>query len=420
MIVLRFMAFFTLMLAGFTLIRPKTGWGRLIGFIPKLWAGSMISVIGLWGLCSAMLGLFFDDGWLTSLGLVTAVVSIRHIYRIIKRSLRVGQSITPIKHLQSGVVQQTRLSYPWRVRWIEPSDETLCEQDVVITNHKTTGEAVLADLWQPANPSYRSGVGILYLHGSGWHYADKDFGTRHFFRHLARQGHVVVDLAYTLAPQADRFGMVADIKHAIDWMKQNAPNLGIRMDRIILMGGSAGGHLALLAGYTPHHSKFDPPDLANDTSVRGVVSYYGPPNLGAQFERFAELPGLTCKTKLERVLMNYLAVRFGFEPLPVHSLLPEFLGGTPAEVPERYELGSPTTYITQQCPPTLLLQGLHDFSGAASEVRKLHHGLKSVGCAVYLLELPDTEHGFDLYRPQWSPAAQAAAYVTERFLAALI
>jgi acetyl esterase/lipase len=68
----------------------------------------------------------------------------------------------------------------------------------------------------------------------------------------------------------------------------------------------------------------------------------------------------------------------------------------------------------------LLLQGAHDFSGVAPEVRKLYTTLTDAGCPAYLLELPDTEHGFDLYKPKWSPAAQAATYITERFLASLI
>jgi acetyl esterase/lipase len=290
----------------------------------------------------------------------------------------------------------------------------------VIVDWKKTRDDLLADLWQPVHPDFRSGLGLIYLHGSGWHYADKNFGTKQFFRHLTRQGHVVVDLAYTLAPKVDLFGMVADIKYCIDWMKQHAQNLGVRPDRIIVMGGSAGGHLALLAGYTPNHPTFDPPELINDTGVHGVVSYYGPPDLRAQFASFAELPGLTGSTRIERMFMKYLASRFGFEPLPVHSLLPEFLGGTPEEIPELYDLGSPITHIGKHCPPTLMLQGLHDFSGAAPEVSRLHLALKKSGCDSHLLRLPDTEHGFDLFRPQWSPAAQAATYVTDRFLASLL
>ena len=39
----------------------------------------------------------------------------------------------------------------------------------------------------------------------------KDVGTRRFFRHLAGQGHVVMDVAYTLAPRAQLRAMVADV-----------------------------------------------------------------------------------------------------------------------------------------------------------------------------------------------------------------
>jgi acetyl esterase/lipase len=203
-------------------------------------------------------------------------------------------------------------------------------------------------------------------------------------------------------------------------MKKHAQDLGVNADRVVLIGGSAGGHLALLAGYTPNHPRLDPPDITGDTSVRGVISYYGPSDLRVQFDRFNELPGLTGSTGVERVVMTYLEARFGFDVVPVHSLLPNFLGGTPSEVPEVYDLGSPSKHIGGHCPPTLLLQGAHDFRGMAPEVRNLYEALRGVGCSSFLLELPDTEHGFDLYKPQWSPAAQAATYVTERFLASLI
>jgi hypothetical protein len=66
----------------------------------------------------------------------------------------------------------------------------------------------------------------------------------------------------------------------------------------------------------------------------------------------------------------------------------------------------------------LLLQGLHDFSGAVPQVRKMQAALSSSGCRTFLFELPDTEHGFDLFKPRWSPAAIAATYVTKGFLEA--
>jgi acetyl esterase/lipase len=291
---------------------------------------------------------------------------------------------------------------------------------VAIGWNSHTGEDILVDVWSPPRSITPSGLGIVFLHGSGWHYADKDFGTRHFFKHLAWQGHVIVDVAYSLAPAVDISGMLGDVKRAIVWTKRHSEELKVHSDRVVLMGGSAGGHLALLAAYTAGNPRFDPPDLSESTSVCAVVSYYGPTDLRAQFDRFSELPGLVGERRLERMFMTYLEKRTGFQVIPVHILLPSLLGGTPTEVSELYELASPSKHVSGSCPPTLLLQGSHDFSGAAPQVFMLHKSLLKAGALSYLLELPGTEHGFDLYKPRWSPAAQAATYVTERFLASVL
>ena len=118
-------------------------------------------------------------------------------------------------------------------------------------------------------------MGVIYIHGGGWRIGYKDMGTRTFFQRLVGQGHVVSDIAYTLSPQADIPTMVTEINQAILWMKEKSGAFGVNPERIVLMGASAGGHLALLAAYTPNHPAFRlfPPDTG-DTSVRGVVAYY--------------------------------------------------------------------------------------------------------------------------------------------------
>jgi acetyl esterase/lipase len=160
----------------------------------------------------------------------------------------------------------------------------------------------------------------------------------------------------------------------------------------------------------------NPASLPVSTSVCTVISYYGPTDLQAQFERFSELPTLTGKGWVERTFMGYLRIRTGFEVIPVHELIPGLLGGSPLDVPETYDLVSPVKLISENCPPTRLLQGKHDFSGVVPQVVQLHKTLLQSGVISYLFELPGTEHGFDLYRPKWSPAAQSATFVTERFL----
>ena len=96
------------------------------------------------------------------------------------------------------------------------------------------------------------------------------------------------------------------------------------------------------------------------------------------------------------------------------------MGGTPEEIPHLYELGSPKNHVSPECPPTLLIQGEHDFAGMAPDVANLHHSLRRAGVESVFVLLPYTEHCFDLILPKWSPATQAATYDVERFLGLMV
>jgi acetyl esterase/lipase len=61
--------------------------------------------------------------------------------------------------------------------------------------------------------------------------------------------------------------MVADIHEAILWMKSRSEELMIDHEKIVLMGGSAGGQLALLAAYTTSHPAFCPPSADKGLSL---------------------------------------------------------------------------------------------------------------------------------------------------------
>jgi acetyl esterase/lipase len=310
---------------------------------------------------------------------------------------------------------------PWR-----PSVPPVSWQpDVVIGRRPETGDALLCDMWGPAEEAQRTGLAVIYLHGSAWHYGDKDKGTRHFFQYLASQGHLVLDVAYALAPKARLLAMLADVRQAVAWMKMNGPNYGVDAARVVLMGGSAGGHLALLAAYTAHHPAFQTQHVSIDTSVCGVVSYYGPSDLEALHEHlckcYGRLPGKTGLIRLLACLTPMLQrVRFvppGGRVVDASQLLPDLLGGTPQEAPDLYRLGSPIYHIGPHCPPTLLLQGAHDFTGMTPDVRRLYRALRAADVPCVYVEFPATEHAFDLFSPNSSPSAQAALYDTERFLA---
>lgn len=173
-------------------------------------------------------------------------------------------------------------------RWnigLPRTGEPSWERDVPFWTIPGTDRKLLCDLWQPPAGVARSGMAVIYFHGSGWWILDKDYGTRPFFHQLAAQGHVIMDVAYRLCPEVDIHGMVGDVKRAVAWMKANADKYQVNPERIVLAGASAGGHLVLLAAYSPDHPQLNPPDVQRcDLSVRAVVSYYGPTDLRACYQ----------------------------------------------------------------------------------------------------------------------------------------
>lgn len=424
----RILSYLSALLSGLTLVRLKGRGAILWG--AKMLAGDWTPFLALAGGLGALIGLARKDRKAVWAGLFGAAVAVRHVVRVTAPHDGFAQAfgsgwqsrIPPELHARMLPQRYTPLpADPPQVPW---------QRDVDFAIHQETGGPLLADVWQPPDGVPRTGLGIIYLHGSAWHYIDKDMGTRHFFRHLAGQGHVVMDVAYTLAPKAQLWAMVADVKRAIAWMKANGAEYGVNPKRIVLIGGSAGGHLALLAAYTPNHPELQPADVEADTSVRAVVSYYGLPDLRASHDYFqAKFDNfLTDETRLGRLLIGSIELFFRrTRILPpygkyvdVADLLPSLFGGTLDKVPELYRLGSPINHVGLHCPPTLLLQGAHDTAGIAPDVRRLYRALRQAGVTAVYVEFPDTEHAFDLVFPKWAPAAQAATYDTERFLALMV
>jgi acetyl esterase/lipase len=426
----RTLSYLSAFLSALTLIRSESGWMPMALWVPKLLAGAWAPFLAIAGGLGALIGLARKDHKAVRAGLFGAAVAWRYVVKVTAPHDGFAQAFGP--DWQSRIRPELRARMLSRRYTLLPADppEVPWQRDVVFGTHLETGDPLLADIWQPLDDMPRTGLAVIYLHGSGWHYADKDLGTRRFFRHLAGQGHVIMDVAYTLAPKAQLQAMMADVKRAIAWMKASAAEYGVNPERIVLMGGSAGAHLALLAAYAPNHPQLQPTDIDTDTSVRAVVSYYGPPDLRALYDYFQTMYDnvLTSKTWLERPYIANWESRFrraGHLPpdakfVDLVDLLPNVLGGTPDEVPEVYRLGSPINHIGPHCPPTLLLQGAHDMVGMAPDVRRLHRALRQAGATSVYVEFPSTEHGFDLILPKWSPAAQAATYDTERFLALMV
>jgi acetyl esterase/lipase len=425
----RILSYLSALLSGLTLFRLRGKWTILWG--AKMVAGAVTPFLALAGWLGALIGLRHKDRKAVWIGLFGAAVAVQHVSRVIAPHDGFVQAF--------GSDWQSRIRPDLRARLLPkrytpmPGDppQVPWQRNLVLGTHVESGDPLLCDVWQPPDGVPRTGLAVVYLHGSAWHYLDKDMGTRRFFRHLAGQGHVIMDVAYTLAPKAQIKAMVADVKRAIAWIKAHAAEYGVNPERVVLMGGSAGGHLALLAAYTPNHPELDPADVDADTSARAVVSYYGLPDLRASYDHFKTSPVQfpTGETRLGRRLVDgvesllrrvRILPSYGKLVARQEEFLLNLLGGAPDEAPELYHLGSPIHHVSPHCPPTLLLQGTHDMGGMLPDVRRLHRALRKTGATSVYVEFSDTDHAFDLIFPKWAPAAQAVTYDTERFLALMV
>ena len=419
-----------------TLIRsPKGGVGGII-WLPKLLAGAWAPFLAIAGAIGAWIGFLYGDRESTVSGLFGAFAGIRHTVRVTKRQDAFELAFGQDWEQRIDPDLWVRLSRPYQL--IQPSKPFGLYQ-----RHVNIGSAaaLYCDLWLPSSEVKRTRLGVIFLHGGLWQALDKDFLSRPLFQRLVNQGHVVMDVAYSLAPEADMKKNVDDVKRSIIWMKENAARLDIDPERIVLIGSSGGAHLALLAAYTPNFPAFQPKQVKVDTSVRGVISLMSISDMVSFFHEYGEsnpdqpesssqitadmLPRIFNETLLDKIMTRSRAFpAYRYSNMPGGALLlVNLFGGTLSEIPETYRLYSPLTHVGAHCPPTLQICADNDFVIDASHGRKLHHALQTQNITSVYVEMPDTVHGFDQYfgvSRRIAPAAQMATNDIEQFLALMV
>jgi acetyl esterase/lipase len=324
---------------------------------------------------------------------------------------------------------RARLLGSWWTGPLPSGPEPRLRCDVPFASIPGTDRVLLCDVWQPPVGVESSGVAVVYLHGSAYYVLDKDCGTRPLFRHLAAQGHVIVDVAYRLFPETDVIGMVADAKRAIAWVRAHSADLGVDPERIVLVGASAGGHLSLLAAYSHDDDALTPPELAGaDLRVCAVASLYGQVGLDTLYRHTSQdkilrpddpMPDWAAPPSptLMRLFGND-AERLRLQFMPYGGRCDWLVGGTPSDVPDKYAQLSAFSYVRSDCPRTLLMHGTHDEMAPVDAVRQLQRRLDEAGVSVSAVYLPHTDHMFDVW-PTWSPAARVAFHTVGQFLAAV-
>ncbi len=138
---------------------------------------------------------------------------------------------------------------------------------------KVNGWEGKMDFYLPSNTNKTNAI-LINIHGGGWNHGVKESQTG--FSTFFKAGFAVANIEYRLTGQATAPAAIEDTRCAIIYIIKNAKALNIDVNKIVIMGGSAGGHLALMAGLLANDHTFD----KNCTSVEkikvaAIINKYG-------------------------------------------------------------------------------------------------------------------------------------------------
>lgn len=265
------------------------------------------------------------------------------------------------------------------------------------------GVSLSLDLYRP--PQVGIYPAIVVIHGGAWREGSpKD--DEEFSRYMAAQGYAVWAVTYRYAP-AHRFPtQLQDVRMALEFIQRRGGDYETDVDRIAILGRSAGAQLAMLAAYSSEFATGSP-----IPAIKAVVNYYGPVDLEAGYY---DLPNP--------------------DPIDSRAVLLDLLGGTPETVGELYRAASPINFVKgttnynfgnnsgsnlgagdRSLPPSLLIYGGKDHIVMAKFGQALADRLKARGDRAIFLKIPWADHAFDAVFSGISN--QLALYYTERFLA---
>lgn len=219
--------------------------------------------------------------------------------------------------------------------------------------------AQVADIYLPENRDTANTKVLLLIHGGAWASGDKSDFTP-YVDALKKQlpGYAIMSINYRLGqPDKNKFPtQEKDIKQAFDYLVSKSGDYLVS-NRIVLLGESAGAHLALLQAY-----KYPAP-----VAPKAVISLSGPTDLVKLYQD------------------GDFIIRIGLGTL---------LNGSPTTVPDLYKSSSPVTFISKTSCPTLLFHGSKDDLVPYSQSSLLKDKLNETGIVNQLVTYPDEGHVF--------------------------
>ena len=228
------------------------------------------------------------------------------------------------------------------------------------------GASLKLDLYLPTKSARKRAGGlpspcVVFVHGGGWKNGSKASGAKNA-AWLTEHGFAVASIDYRLTDVAKWPAQIDDCYAAVRWVRENAKQHGLDMERVGAFGTSAGGHLVALMGTRPE------PDVRDGMSrVQAVCDWFGPTDL------------LTMPANNKGDVANSNGAKL--------------LGATVREVPELARDASALSNISVDDAAFLIMHGEDDPGVPLEQSKRLHAALIDSGVNSTLHVVAGAGHG---------------------------
>ncbi len=259
---------------------------------------------------------------------------------------------------------------------------------------------------------------VLWIHGGALIFGDRGMLPVEQRERYLRAGLAVVSVDYRLAPETKHAGILEDLDAAQAWLQRDGTSLGLDPKRLAVVGHSAGGYLALMAGvrFRPRPraivSFYGYGDVAGPWYSRPDPGYLrGPAVSPEEAERAVGREPIAQGSEPRRFVFYRYTRQRGFWPQLV-------TGRDPDREPRAFDPWCPVRNVTADFPPTLLLHGDRDEDVPYARSVEMAKALEAAGVSQELVTLPGFGHVFDIEGPGMKDPAVTRAF--DRAVAFLI
>ncbi len=267
--------------------------------------------------------------------------------------------------------------------WAQPSNPYVIKDiPYKIFSNKDT---VKLDLFLPKIQKFSKTPLVINIHGGAWVSGDKNIENYYYLRtlrdSLQGNGFALMSINYRLL-QSDIHlkDQVSDVYSALEWLKNNFANYNIDLDRVGVIGESAGAHLALLLTYS---------DIENPSAdIKYIVDLFGPTDINQLLR--------TRASWVLRTLFKWLKPDlFKFRNKLLLQMTQFDIRQNKKKVIETAALYSPINYtVGKKKTPILIQHGTKDPIVPYKQSIALKKKMDQQGVENILIKVPKANHGF--------------------------